>query len=342
MPDEIAEAVALGPAEVLGVLTETIVQVDDELSVLQVNHPRSEVFRRPPRLGEPLGWALGQAASDLLESLADAARQSGRAVGEHLVGQKHYRLAVNRLESGPLFVIVFEDVTSRRTAEKALMETVRGKSSVLASVGNELQGPLKAVIAYAGMLARPESDFDESYRQALVEHMADQAWGLAGIIDDLLAVAHTEIGDLHVAEVPVNLFANTAQVLESMGERGTRITVTGDRSTTALGDPGRLRQVVRNLLSNALVHGAEPITIDLSSAGGHAVVRVKDRGKGVPPELGSQELFTRPVEGAGDGQRTGIGLWVASELAGLMKGRIEYRREYGLTIFEVTLRLLSD
>lgn len=340
MPDQSRDRAAVASQEILAGLDETILQIDDDLTVLRVNHGDSPVFTRPPEVGDDLADVIGGEGYGLIKSLTGTARRSGRADGEYPGADRDYRMTVTRLDSASAFAVVFKDVTSMRRTEQALMEIMRGKSNVLSSVGRELEAPLNSMISYANLLARPDGELDQPYRQGLVEHMADQAWDLAGIIEDLMTVAHTEIGDLHVADVPVNLFANTAQVLEAMGERGRRITVTGDRSVVALGDPARLRQIVRNLLSNALTHGSEPITIDVASADGRALLRVKDRGAGAVDEVVSQGLFSRPIEDPGNPGRIGIGLWIASELADLMKGHLAYHRNYGLTTFEVNLPLL--
>jgi two-component system sensor histidine kinase MtrB len=340
--DQSQDRAAVASEEILASLDETILQIDDDLTVLRVNHTGSPVFTRPPEVGDDLADVIGAEGYGLIKSLAESARRSGRAHGEYPGADRTYHMTVTRLDSASAFAVVFEDVTSRRKTEQVLMEVMRGKSNVLSSVGKELEIPLNSMISYANLLARPDAELDQQYRQGLVEHMADQAWDLAGIIEDLMTVAHTEIGDLHVADVPVNLFANTAQVLETMGERGRRITVTGDRSVTALGDPARLRQIVRNLLSNALSHGSEPITIDVDSTEERAILRVKDRGPGVAGDVDPQALFTKPVEDPASPGRIGIGLWIASELADLMRGHLEYHRDYGITTFEVNLPLLPE
>ena len=341
MSEQSRDRAAVASEEVLASLTETILQVDDDLTVLHVNHPDSPIFARAPEAGDDLADLVGGEAYGLIESLAENAREGGRAVGEYPGADRQYRTTVTRLGSASAFAVAFEDVTSRRRTEQTLMEVMRDKSNVLSSVGKELQLPLNSMISYANLLARPNAELDQPYRQGLVEHMADQAWELAGIIEDLMTVAHTEIGDLHLANVPVSLFANTAQVLEAMGDRGRRITVTGERSVTALGDPARVRQIVRNLLSNALTHGSEPVTIDVATEDGRAVLRVKDRGAGVVDGVQSQGLFSRPIEDPTNPGHIGIGLWIAFELADLMKGAIEYHRDYGITTFEVNLPLLQ-
>jgi two-component system, OmpR family, sensor histidine kinase MtrB len=123
-----------------------------------------------------------------------------------------------------------------------------------------------------------------------------------------------------------------------MGSRGVVISVIGDRTVTALGDPARFRQIVRNLLSNALSHGSEPITVEVSQSDTGALLRVKDRGSGLSDEL-AMSVFDHAVTGdiTLTPGRIGIGLWISRELTGLMGGRLAYRRERGESIFEVTL-----
>lgn len=326
---------------VLAALPETILQVGLDMEVLYVNRPDAAVFVDPPQAGDHLASAFDAETVSLLTGLIDSARKAGSADGEYAPGTAVYGVSARTLEGTTTVILVFRDVTSRRLTEKALMEMMRDKSTVLESVGNELRAPLSAVIAYANLLAKPDPDLDEASRSAMVEHMTDQAWDLAGIVDDLMAVAHTEIGDLHVADVPVNLFANTAQVLESMGERGLRITVTGQRGVTGVGDPARFRQIVRNLISNAITHGLEPVAVDIRATGDRAVLSVKDRGEGVPSSVEAHELFTRSPKLEGS-NRVGIGLWISRELAELMSGDLEYAREHGLTVFRVKLPLLPE
>lgn len=343
MPDQPQDSLTISQEAVLAVLPETIIQVGEDLRIVAINRPESPVFTRQPVRGDHLGAVLDADAAGLVNGLIETAGATGGADGEYHTRTNVYKVTATALRSSPVTVVVLHDTTSRHNTEQALMHMMRDKSSVLESVSNELRAPLTAVIGYANLLSQPDPELDAASRSAMVEHMTDQAWDLAGIVDDLLAVAHTEIGDVHVAEVPVNLFANTAQVLESMGDRGSLITVTGDKSTTGVGDPGRIRQIARNLLSNALTHGSEPITVNVASDEIHAYLSVKDRGAGVAKEL-EKEVFsrTRSAPDSPNQTRVGIGLWISRELAELMGGHLEYSREHGLTVFRLAMPLLAD
>jgi signal transduction histidine kinase len=97
------------------------------------------------------------------------------------------------------------------------------------------------------------------------------------------------------------------------------IRVDGARRLLAAATPGSFAQVLATLLENSLMHGAGPVTIRTRTAGGSVVVEVSDEGPGVPPELGAR-VFERAVSGRAS---TGLGLFVARELAEADGGRLE-------------------
>jgi two-component system sensor histidine kinase MtrB len=278
------------------------------------------------------GRAVGTIAS-----LIDRAQRFDTAEAEIDTGTEMFQADARRLTSAPLTLLIFQNRTIEKQVQVDLAD-VRDRSGFLTSVSDELRTPLTVVLSYAKLLAEPDVELDDSVRTTMVQDMTDQAWDLAGVVEDLLAVARTEMGELNVVTVPVNLVANVAQVIESMGSRGGPISVIGDRTVTALGDPARFRQIVRNLLSNALSHGSEPITVEVSRTDTGAKLRVKDRGSGLSDEL-AVSVFDHAVTGdiTLTPGRIGIGLWISRELTGLMGGRLAYHRERGESIFEVTL-----
>ena len=328
--------------EVLAALSETIVQVDDDFRLKSVNRPESPIFRRTALSGDSLEEVLEEEVVSMITGLIDNAQRTGGAIAEYHNGTDLFRVTAKPLVSAPLTLLVFQNITGLRHAGQGLMELVRHKSSFLASLSHELRTPLTAVIGYANLLVQPDPGLDKTARRTMVHDMTDQAWDLAGIVEDLLTVARAEIGELEVASVPVTIAANVAQVIESMGGRGSRISVSGDTAISGVGDPARFRQVVRNLLSNALTHGSEPVTVEVTTDETHAVLRVKDRGLGVPEGL-AESIFNQYVTAsdAGTPGRVGIGLWISRELTTLMGGRLTYYREQNKTVFQVTVPLLG-
>jgi len=155
-------------------------------------------------------------------------------------------------------------------------------------------------------------------------------------------MARAELGELGVASVPVNVGANVAQVIESMGARARRVTFDGAPSVTGRGHPAKYRQAMRNLLSNALTHGGDPIRVDVISSEGHAVARIIDHGLGLPNDL-AESAFNQYTTGTNVGApgNIGVGLWICRELSRLMGGHLEYRRQDNETVFEAGIPLLS-
>ena len=327
--------------EVLAALSETIVQVDDDYRVRSLNRPESPVFRRAAATGDLLEEVMDVEAARAIKGLIENARRTGGAIGEYRSETDLFRVTAKPLVSAPLTLLVFQNISGLRHAGQTLVDLSRYRSDFLASVNDELRTPLTEVTGYAKLLSEPESALDERERAAIVRDMTDRAWDLAGIVEDLLAVARAEVGDLRVASVPVNAIANVAQVIESMGVRGSRVSVNGDRAITGVGDPARFRQVVRNLLSNALFHGSEPVTVEVAATGTHVSVQVKDRGAGLPEDL-AESLFGADATGGYEGtaQRFGVGLWISREVTGMMGGELTYRREDDKTVLQVTIPLL--
>lgn len=329
-----------GALEVLGSLPETIVQLDQDFRLRSVNRPRSPIFLREATEGDLIQDLLEDEAAMVIKALVENAQIMGDAIAEHHTGSDLFRVTAKRMSAVPHTLLVFRNITGIRDAGQTLVDLVRYRSNFLASVGHELRTPLTAVIGYADLLSNPDPDLDDSARESMVRDMTDQAWDLAGLVDDLLALARAELGELGVVSVPVSIGANVAQVIESMGARGRRVAVAGDPNVTGRGDPAKYRQVLRNLLSNALTHGSEPIAVDVASSDGHAVARIIDHGLGLPNDLAESAFNQYTMGTAGAPGHTGVGLWICRELSTLMGGHLEYRRQGNRTVFEAAIPLL--
>lgn len=324
--------------EVLLAVPDTIVIVDHRLRVRVVNRPRSSVFRRAAAEGDDLQDLLDEEAALVIKALIQNAQITGAATAEHHTGGDLFRVTARPMSTAPATLLTFQNITGIRDAGQSLVNLVQFRSNFLASLSHELRTPLTAVIGYADMLSEPDPDLDEAARQSMVRDMTDQAWSLAATVEDLLTVARAELGDLMVASVSVNIAANVAQVLESMGERGERVTVVGETGISGVGDPAKFRQVIRNLVSNALTHGAEPLRIEIDDGPDNAVARVVDAGLGLPEGL-AESAFNQYTTGEGGGTPggIGIGLWICRELTSLMGGYLAYRREGDETVFEAAI-----
>lgn len=227
----------------------------------------------------------------------------------------------------------------QQAAEKQLRETLRSKDELVATIAHELRTPLTAVVGFAQLLRDGESGFAPAERTDMIRMIANEGIDLTNIIDDLLAAAKAEAGTLTVARVRVDLRAQAAQVLEGWGKDvETRVEFNGP-SVWATGDPTRVRQIIRNLVSNAFHYGGTRIRVSVSSDNSSAQVIVADDGNGVPAE--DQDTIFEPYRRAhnapGLTASMGLGLTISRQLARLMGGDLTYRREDGQTMFALTL-----
>ncbi len=239
----------------------------------------------------------------------------------------------------------FENRRKHRSAREQLQnlrELTQAKDQFLASVGHELRTPLTSVLGFAELLREDTGALTEEERLVMITSVAEEATDLAAIVDDLLVAARSELDLLVVTEVPVSARAQIAQVLEMSGrEASERIAVLGEPGNAyqALGDPARVRQIMRNMITNACRYGGDKVEIRLRSSARQVTVQVADNGEGVPQEDREQIFnpYYRAHSSASQPAALGIGLSVARQLARLMNGDLVYRRQGGWTVFELSL-----
>lgn len=233
--------------------------------------------------------------------------------------------------------------TKRRTEHELnrLRELTRAKDQFLASVSHELRTPLTGVLGFAELLRSDHAELTNEERHAMIASVAGEASDLAAIIDDLLVAARSELDLLAITQVPVSLRAQLAQVVEA-ADSSVRdcVEIVGETTRPAMGDPGRVRQIIRNLLTNATRYGGGQIEIRFSATDDLVHVDVADNGPGVPDDE-SQRIF-EPYHRVHQSNGTqpaalGIGLSVARHLARLMDGDVVYRRQGGWSVFRLSL-----
>ena len=227
-----------------------------------------------------------------------------------------------------------------RDAQRQLGEQLEAKDELIASVSHELRTPLTAVLGFAEMLRiGNDTGMTPADRDEMVEFIAREAFDLSSIIDDLLVAARIEIGKLEVTEVPTALRAQLAQVVESLDSDTTvPIEIKGDNSR-ASADPARVRQILRNLITNALRFGGDHIEVEVGTDRDAVFLEVRDDGPGLPADEWERifEPYYRYHSEAGQPGSVGLGLTVARGLAELMEGSLTYHHYKGQSIF--TLRL---
>lgn len=198
-------------------------------------------------------------------------------------------------------------------------ETDSSAQHLLATVAHELQTPLAAIRAATDVL----DDNDAKARLAASRVIRDAAARLTGLIDDLLLAARLDAGTLPVRLSPCDAGAVAAQAAELVrAGTGASIEVESDGPAPVLADADRLRQVIANLLTNALAHRAMAAGVMVATGTEAVSIVVWDDGPGIPVELREHvfERFARLPGGSVAG--TGLGLAIARELTQAMGGAI--------------------
>lgn len=232
---------------------------------------------------------------------------------------------------------------SSRRRVRFLEHLVSEKDRFIGTVSHELRTPLSAIVGFAQLLSSSESELSEQEKREYHSHILAQGNEVTAIVDDLLVAARAEIGELTMVEVPVDLAAQTRQVLETLNLRPDT-TVLHEHDVYAYGDPVRVRQILRNLLTNALRYGGPSVRVEVDTVGEMAALRVIDDGGPIPDEdrVRLFEPYTtleggRPVTGS-----IGLGLAVSRQLARMMDGDLQYIPESGQSVFELTLPLTDQ
>lgn len=234
-----------------------------------------------------------------------------------------------------------QELMEKNTQLKRVMDD---KEVFLAGVSHELRSPLTAMIGFIDLVTASGDALASDERSEMLETISLQATDVLNLIEDLLASARAEAGTLRVAEVRVDLAAQARQVIEATNPSSRHTVEFGGGEGLSLGDPARVRQIVRNLVTNAVRYGGPEIVVKALTTGNVAVLEVCDNGEGIPEE-DREKIFE--AYGQADGSRqvsgsVGLGLHVSRNLARLMGGDIDYEWRDGWSVFSLRLLRFPD
>ncbi len=230
----------------------------------------------------------------------------------------------------------------REAAREGLQELAEAKDRFIATVSHELRTPLAAVVGFSGELAQGLDSYSHEEIVEMVALISSQSLEVAQLVDDLLTAERAASGNLTLKLEVIDLLDETRSVAESL-----RAGFTLDAESSPVGvwaDTLRTRQIVRNLLTNALRYGGPIVQIEVKTRGELAVLSVADDGPGVRG-IDAERIFDpyfRSSSGVAKPDSVGLGLAVARQLARLMGGDVAYRRRKGWTVFELTLPMASE
>ena len=203
-------------------------------------------------------------------------------------------------------------------------------------IAHELRNPITTVLGLSEEMHRNWVNLGDEGRQ-LMGLIRDEAGDLANIVEDLLAIDSIEQGSLQVDIERCELRPMVDSIIGTIPLDGKNASVSG--SAEALADPVRFRQVLRNLVSNAVRYGGDEIAIELLRTGASIAIEVRDNGRGVPEDDSASifEPYQRSSGGDHGSRSVGLGLAVTRQLARLMHGDVRYERRGDETVFSMVL-----
>ncbi|MGI8712913.1 MAG: hybrid sensor histidine kinase/response regulator [Solirubrobacteraceae bacterium] len=237
----------------------------------------------------------------------------------------------------------------RDATEHARLE--RAKSEFVATASHELRSPLTSIKGFAELLERDPSGLSARQRE-FVEIIQRSTDRLVEMVDDLLDVARIEADEVELDRRPIDLGEAVREIAELMGTRiaakdQTLGVYVAPTLPLALADPGRIRQVIGNLLTNAHQYTPAGGRIHIGLEADRARVRlvVADSGVGMTTEETERvfDRFYRAPGGAASGSGTGPGLSIVRSLVDLHDGAIEVGSRPGHgTVFHVLLPAATE
>jgi two-component system phosphate regulon sensor histidine kinase PhoR len=279
--------------------------------------------------GIPEHAAVGRPLQRLLPNWARLARQHGAAHGGGaaivpIQLETERWLSVASVDFGEGVVYAIRDVTEERA-----LETLR--SEFVTTASHELRTPLTSILGAARTLVRHGASLTPERRDAFLKMIVTESERLANIVEDILLASKIEAGQIDLTSEPVDAVEITRSVLDAAVMRAPsrirlQLDADGELQPVAC-DPDRLRQVLDNLLDNAIKYspGGGEVRVTLEPNATAMRFAVHDEGIGFQPS-DAEAIFERfrrldPTMTRGIGG-TGLGLYICHELVERMGGRI--------------------
>lgn len=332
------------------ILTSTadvVIATDAQRRLLLINPAAAQAFHLDPEehVGKPLGEALAHGG---LRGLFERAEGRSRPFTDELTLEEGttYNVDVSpvRGAGGTILghVAVMQDITT-------LKELDQMKSDFVATVSHDLKNPLTSVRGFADLI-RITGELNPEQEQ-FIGRIKDATEGMAALIGDLLDIGKIEAG-IEMKQVPCDVGDLAAEVVSELEIRSQMksLTVTlekPDGVPLVIGDPDRLKQVLMNLVGNAIKYtdSGGDVRVWFSTDDGQLVTSVQDSGIGIAPR-DQKQLFQKfyrvQSEETAEIEGTGLGLAIARSIVERHRGRIWVESDLGKgSTFSFSLPLAS-
>jgi signal transduction histidine kinase len=306
----------------------------DEAGTVRYSNPTAEKLFGLPLQGE----------SESLRHALDEFHTAGEHAGARplvLEGRERWLTCVESKFAGGR-VVVFRDVSDDHRLEQL-------RSDFVATAAHELRTPLAAIYGAVRTLRQDTYELPQTLGEQFLEMIEKESDRLKLVTDQLVVSAQLDAADLHLQPRPVDAFELSVEILEAARLRTpTDIELAVDKPDHPVSleaDPDRLRQVIANLIDNAIKYspGGGRIHLRAFASGPSGVIEVADQGLGIPTDE-LQRIFDKfyrldPDMTGGVGG-SGLGLYISRELVRQMGGELSVTSQLGSgSTFRVTLPL---
>lgn len=228
-----------------------------------------------------------------------------------------------------------------RERERALVQRLREadhtKSEFVSMLAHELKGPMTSIIGFANVLDEQWRELKDDRRDRIIDMVSKEAGRLSRLVNDLLDLSRMDAGTLRYDMEPVavqDILRSVMTVHTSLSRRHSLMDSIPEGLPKVLGDPDRIRQVLLNLLTNAVRHSPENSAVEVigrERANGWVEIEVRDEGIGIS-SADQKRLFSKFVDlkkPTWIQKGTGLGLYITKGIVEAHGGQIGVQSEEG-------------
>ncbi len=253
------------------------------------------------------------------------------------IGRRVMLINARQIDHVKFVLVGIRDITERKRGERELRaardaaeRADKVKGQFLSTMSHELRTPLNAVIGFAELVEIEAAGPISPKQKMHLERIRKSAWHLVDMVDDILVFSRSESGQeqLTVTEADLAEIARDAlATIESARiDPGPELRLSGaDEPVPTSTDPGKVRQIIVNLVGNAVNYAGTPVEVELETSRQWADFHVRDRGPGIPAEELERifDPFVRLESSANASTGgTGLGLAISRRFARLLGGDV--------------------